>query len=197
MSGRPTDRSQSGLDRLLLFVVAVVALVFLAPYALGLLGVDVRGGGGGSPTPSDHDLTILAARGEAIADDRSSVGAVRLVVVPNHGRTPVDLGDGTAIWVDDRSHHLGPAGTSPDAVDGAYRVAAADGSTPVLETTTERGVVVFDLGTDDVDGVGEFGDRLRAGETASVTLVTPDGETLTRELAVPDPIPAGAEEVWL
>lgn len=197
MTGPSAGRAQSGLDRLLLFVVVVVALVFVAPHVLGLAGIDVRSDVGAPPAESNHDLTILAARGEAIADDRDSIGAVRLVVVANHDRTPVDLRDGTAIWVDDESHHIAPRSARSDGVDGTYTGEVIGRGTPVLERPTDRGVLQFDLGTDDLDDADEFGRRLDAGETATVTLVTPHGETLTRRLTVPDPIPSDAEEVWL
>lgn len=190
-------RGQSGLDRLLLFVFVVLALVFLAPIALELAGVDVRSGAGAQSAPSDHDLTVLAARGEAVASDGSSVGVVRLLVVPNHDRAPVDLGESTAIWVDGGERHLGPAGGSAGDLDGTYAAAARDSGAPVLQTPTDVGVLRFDIGSDDLPDVPEFGRRLEAGETASVTLVTPRGETLTRTLSVPAEIPDGRDEVWL
>lgn len=190
-------RSQSGLDSLLLFVVAVVAVVFLIPHALGLVGIDVRGTAGAPAEPSDHDLTILAARGEAIADDRSSIGAVRLVVAPNHDRAPVNLHDGTAILVGDDTAHLAPAGTDRPAPDGTYSAVAEDSGAAVLETPTDRGILRFDLGTDDVDAASEVGQRLATGESATITLVTPHGEHLTRDLAVPESLPADRTAVAL
>lgn len=186
------SRGQSGLDRLLLFVVAVLALLFVAPHALDLAGVDIQeGGGSGSAVPaSDADLTVLAARGEAA--DGSSVGVVRLVVSPNPGRTPVDLSAGMAVWAGDRSYYLAPAGSGGDGFDGTYDVGAVGGGSPVLDEPTDRGVVRFDLGTDDVGGAEEFGSRLAAGETATVTLVTQRGDAISREIRVPDsPSPGG------
>lgn len=191
------ERSQSGLDRLLLFVVAVVALVFLVPHVLGFVGVDVRGPSGGVAPPGDHDVTILAARGEAIDGQPSSIGAVRLTVVPNHGRAPVNLRDVTALWVGDDVYHLAPDGTDAGGVDGTFAVSSADGGGTVLTDPSDRGVLRFDLGTDDVDGATEVGRRLETGETATVTLVTQRGEHLTRELTVPGEIPPGQDEVWL
>lgn len=190
------DRSQTGLDRLLLFVVAVVALVFLVPHVLGFVGVDVRGPSGGVAPPSDHDVTVLAARGEAIDGQRSSIGTVRLTVVPNHGRTPVNLRDVTALWVGDDVYHLAPDGTDTGGVDGTVAVSSTDGGT-VLADPSDRGVLRFDLGSDDVDGATEVGRRLETSETATVTLVTERGEHLTRELTVPGEIPPGQDEVPL
>lgn len=196
----PFDRSQSGLDRLLLFVVVVVGLVIVVPYAFGMVGVDVRGPTGAAPAPSDHDLTILAARGGAIDGERSSVGTVRLVVAPNHDRTPVDLRDVSAIWIGSDVAHLATAGTERadgSGTDGTYTASAMEGGGPILEEPTDRGVLRFDVGTDDVGGADEVGRRLAAGDTATVTLVTAHGEHLTRELSVPAEIPRGQDEVWL
>lgn len=182
----PADRGQSGLDRLLLFVVAVIALLFVAPHVLGLAGIDVREAPAGSAEPtSDADLAILAARGDAVAAD-GSVGVVRLVVSPNPGRTPVDLSDGMAMWAGTRSYYLAPAESGGEGFDGTYAVAGAGGASPVLDEPTARGVIRLDLGTDDVAEASEFGRRLSPGETATVTLVTPSGEAITRELRVPE-----------
>lgn len=187
MHATSTDRGQSGLDRLLVFVVGVVALLVVAPHVLGLVGIDVGQGPAAGPTAGDeHDLLVLEARGTAV--DGGSVGAVRLVVTPAPNREPVDLGDGMAIWVADRSYYLVPDGADAD-LEGTYRAAVIDGEGQLLERATDRGELVFDLGTtDDVPGIPEFGSRLEAGETVSVTLVTPDGETLTRKLTVPETV---------
>lgn len=197
MIAAPRGRGQSGLDRLLLFVVLAIALVIIAPHVLGLAGIDVSGDGSGPTAPPDHDLAILAARGEAVDASEPSVGAVRLVVSPEPGREPVDLRAGTAIWIGEETFDLVPVGSGGDDADGRYGVAAVDGESAVLERPTDRGTLRFDLGTDDVPDVPEFGDRLAAGETATVVLVTPRGETVSRQLTVPSDVPAGAAEVGL
>lgn len=174
------DRGQSGLDRLLLFVLAVVALLLVAPHVLGALGIDVDGRPAAPPGEADHDMVVLEARGTAV--EGGSIGAVRLVVTPAPGREPVDLGEQIAIWVADRSTYLSPNGD----LEGAYRAAVIGGEGQVLESATARGELVFDLGeTDDVAGVPEFGSRLEPGDAVAVTIVTPRGETLTRRLEVP------------
>lgn len=184
-----TDRGQSGLDRLLVFVLAVVVLLVVTPHVLGLVGVDVGPGPGGPPSADEaHDLVILEARGTAVDAGAGTVGAVRLVVTPAANRAPVDLGEGLAIWVADRSYYLGPDGANA-GLEGTYRASVIDGDGRTLETAEARGELLFDLGdTDDVADVPEFGSRLRAGETVSVTLVTPGGETLTRRLTVPEQV---------
>lgn len=183
--GSTTDRAQSGLDRLLLFVLAVVAVLVVAPHALGLAGIDV----GPRPTveettTADHDVVVLEARGTALEGD--TVGAVRLVVTPAPGREPVDLQEHLAVWTADRTRYLSAGGGEKTDLDGAYRAAAIDGEGAVLRSATARGELVFDLGDDDVAAVPEFGRELEAGQTVAVTIVTPRGETSTRRLVVPD-----------
>lgn len=187
MTTTPPRRAQSGIDRLLIFVVAVLALLFVAPHVLGFAGIDIQERAGGPPEPnSESDLTILSARGDAVAIDGSSIGVVRLVVSPNPGRTPVDLSEGMAMFVGGESYYLAPAGGGGEGFDGTYAVERAGGGSPVLDEATQRGVIEFDLGSDDVDEADEFGERLAAGETATVTLVTARGEAITRELRVPE-----------
>lgn len=190
------DRSQSGLDRLLLFVVAVVAVVFLAPHLLGFAGIDVRGTGGSPVGPSDHDLTILAVQGEAVDGD-GSVGALRVVVAPTHDRAPVDLRDGTVVVGTDDVYRLAPANTDAGDADGTYTAAAIQGGGSVLQAPTDRGELRIDVGTDDVADAAEVGSRLEPGETATLTLVTATGERLTRQVTVPESIPTDRERVAL
>lgn len=189
------DRSQSGLDRLLLFVVAVVVVVFLAPHVLGLAGIDVRGTGGGSGAPSDHDLTILAVQGEAVDD--GSIGAVRLVVAPNRDRVPVDLRAVSVTVGTDEVYTLAPANGDAGAADGTFAAAAIDGGGTVLQTATDRGELRIDLGTDDVADAAEVGSRLEPGQGATITLESSRGERLTRHVTVPESIPTGEERVSL
>lgn len=193
MHGSQTDRAQSGLDRLLLFVLVVVAVLLVAPHALGFVGIDVTSTPRGPPTgAAAHDLVVLEARGIAVDEAEGSIGAVRLVVTPAANREPVDLGDQLVIWVDDRTAYLHPNDPG-DGFDGTYRASLVDGEGTVLADATDRAELVFDLGdTDDVDGVDEFGRRLRAGDTVSLTIVTPHGETLTRELTVPETVAGDA-----
>jgi len=194
-AGDRAGRAQSGLDRLLLFVLAVVILVLVSPHVLGLAGVDVGAEPAAPPAAdADHDLLVLEARGTAIQD--GTIGAVRLVVTPSPDRVPVDLGAQMAIWAGDRSYYLGPGSGSGEGFDGGYRAGVIDGPGQVLDSRTARGELVFDLGeTDDVSGVPEFGSRLEPGETVAVTIVTPHGETRTRRLTVPDAV--GGDSVAL
>ena len=191
-------RAQSGLDRLALFVLVVLAVLIVVPTGLGFLGVDIRhadtsgadGTGAAGPAP---DLIVLTADATAIDDARASVGAVTLVVTRSPATEPVDLSEVTVTWADGGAYTLVHAGSAGPAADGEFEASLArdgrDGTT--LSQSGDRGVLRFDLGTDDVGGVAEFGERLPAGETVTVELTTASGRTTTANLTVPDPIPSG------
>lgn len=182
-------RGQSGLDRLMLFILFLVAVAAITPFVFGLGGIDVRGtedASSATPTPTgpaaDDGLVVLTASGETAGFGGESVGVVR-VVVTKTGAESLDTAAMTATWVDtDGSYVLTAAGEGASGADGEFAV----------EKTDERAVLTFDLGRDDADGVGEFGRRLEAGETVALSLTTGDGETTTVTLEVPESL--GDEE---
>lgn len=185
-----TGRGQSGLDRLALFVLAVFIVVLVTPTILQFAGVDVRGSESADAAGSPR-LTVLGAEGAAIDGDRTSVGEVR-VVVANTGGGEVDPADLSVTWIGGGSYDLAAAGADREA-DGTFTVSPVDGSRDdaVLREHGDRAVLTLDLGSDDVDGAAEFGSRLGAGETATVSLTSPDGAAATTGLFAPDPLPAG------
>ncbi|WP_340101103.1 hypothetical protein [Salinibaculum salinum] len=182
-------RSQSGLDRLVLFILFLVAVVAITPFVFGLGGIDVRATGdttSATPTPTgpatDEGIVILSATGETAGFGGESVGVVR-VVITKTGAETLDTAAMTATWVDaGGSYVLTAPGEGASGADGAFAIAEADG----------RAVLTFDLGRDDADSVGEFGRRLEAGETVTLSLTTGDGQTTTVTLEVPDSL--GDEE---
>lgn len=192
-----TERGQSGLDRLMLFVVALIVIVFATPYLLGLGGVDVRGTAtpAATPTPTPNGtaepvgLVVLNASGETGGFGSETVGVVRLVVTRNGSGQPVDTTAVTANWADlNNTYTLTARGTGGSAADGEFDVAVEgpSGSDTTLTETGDRAILTFDLGTDDVDGVDEFGHRLLPGETVTFTMTTGGGKTTRLTLTVPD-----------
>lgn len=182
---RESSRGQSGLDRLMLFVFAVVVIVLVVPFVLGLGGVDVRGGNldsGGTPTPNaaagPGSVIVLGATGEAGPD--GSVGVVRVAITKNGTGAPVDAGKLTATWTNGGSYSLVAEESGGSGADGAFGldVTGLSESGTVLNQTGDRATLTFDLGRDDVDGVPEFGQRLQPGSTVTLWL-TPDGGTTT------------------
>jgi hypothetical protein len=168
-----TQRGQSGLDRLALFVLGVLLVLLVAPTVLGFAGIDIRAANPADSGPSG--LVVLAVEGDSIKN--GSVGEVRVVTtVVGDGR--VAPGALSARWTAGEWYRLAPAGSG--GADGEFTVEIEEG---------DRAILTFDLGTDDVSGVGEFGSRLRAGETATLTLIGTDTR-VTRQVQVPEPLPA-------
>lgn len=188
MDGTDTPRGATDLDRLLYFITAVVAVLLVVPPALGLAGFDVRDGtliGGEEPPPADvDDVQILSAFGTGINENRSSVGVVELVVAT--GNQSIQLQDVTVVWENGQRFELTPA-----EVNAGHGSFAVSGDT-VLEDSTDRAVLRFDLGTSDLSGVDPFGDSLEPGDTVTVSITTAAGAGTSRVLTVPDPLPSGA-----
>lgn len=186
---RASDRPVgSGVGRLALFVSGVLLVLLVAPTALQFAGVDVRDPGA-TGTERPVRLITLGAEAGAVDDGRTSVGAVR-VVVTKTGGGQVDPSELTATWIGSGTYTLIAAGAEGEA-DGTFTAVPVDPDRedPILREHGDRAVLTFDLGGDDVDGAGEFAGRLGPGETATVSLTTPEGSTATAELAVPDPLP--------
>lgn len=182
-------RGQSGLDRLLLFVVFVVALVAVTPFVFELGGLDLRGGETASADPSTPDeltaegsIVVLGVTGDTAGFGGEEIGAVR-VVVTTTGTEPLDTAAWTATWLGPNGkYRLLPTGQGGVGTDGVFRV---DGS-------EDRAVLIFDLGLDDADGAEEFSRRLNEGDTVTLSLTTSDGTTTTVTLDVPQSL--GDEE---
>ncbi len=182
-----TDRAQSGLDRLALFLLALFLVLLVTPTVLGFAGVDVRESGE-SADEEAPTLTVLGIEGVAVDGDRESVGAVR-VTVTNAGGGAIDPREMTATLVGNGTYELVAAGEDGTA-DGSFAVESTDeDDDPVLRGHTERAVLVVDLGTDDVADTREVGERLGAGDSATLTFVTSDGASVRLVLSPPEPLP--------
>ncbi len=183
-----TGRAQTGLERLGAFLLAIFLVLLVTPTVLGFAGVDVR-----APGEADSEepprLTVLGIEGFAIDEDRSSIGAVR-VVVTNTGGGEIDPRALSVTWVDNGTHDL-VAARSDASADGTFVVRAGTESREetVLRERTDRAVLEFDIGSDDLDGADEVGDRLDGGESATLTVVTADGESTRLVLSPSQTLP--------
>ena len=187
--------AQSGIDRLMLFVLAVLVVVFATPFVLGAAGIDVRAppAGGTAGTASPPALVVLETSGTAVDVSDPSVGVVRMVVTTS-GDQPLDLSDATISWSDGGGAytlvHTSGAGQAADGQFSASLVRANRTGT-TLSQWSDRGVLRFDLGSDNIGGIDEFGTRLQPGETVTVRLTTAAGQTTTTNLTVPGQISSG------
>ena len=193
------SRAQADIDRMALFVFGAMALLLIAPIALGFVGIDVGAGSddrseemdGNATAPAETTVAepsieygpetfvqVLAIEGAAIDENRTSVGAVELVFTPSAEAAPLDPANLTVTWIGAGSYDLSTTGEEGTFLAGVETVEA-----------TERGTLLFDLGTDDIDGIEAFGDRLEPGDEVTVILASNDGETVRETFEVPDEIP--------
>lgn len=190
MTGRErASRGQAGLDRLMLFVLAVVLFLVVTPPVLGLFGIDVVGGGDGESGDSegvvvageaDGAIQILGARGTDIDTEAGTVGTVELTVAPGATDGAVDLQRFSMQWLSDRSYHLLPEGTEGGDGTFAYdqRELRESGNTTTIRV--------------DVAGTDAFEGPLVAGQTVTVVLIGPEGENVEYGLTVPEQLPAAS-----
>jgi len=188
MAGTSGSGGQTDLDRLFYFVAAIVAFLVVVPTTLGVAGLDVRDGSllsGGGAESAPEGVQILAAYGTGIDGNGTSVGVVEAVVA-NGGGSTVDLSQATVTWEGRQRYELTPHGV--DVGHASFNVTGD----VVLAESTDRAILRFDLGSDDLAGVDGFGERLAPGQTVTVSIMTDDGVRTNRELVVPDPLPAGS-----
>ena len=192
---RGDTRGQSGLDRLLLFVVFLVAVTAVAPFALEFGGVDVRQTTDAEETPvptvtpEDDGVIVLGATGETGGFGDDTVGVVHVVVTKNGSGSAIDTSTMTASWVGPGSSSSLTAATSETngAGDGTFdvNVTGPSDSETLLNASGDRATLTFDLGADDVEGVSEFGSRLESGDRVTLELTTDSGATTRTTFAVP------------
>lgn len=182
------DRGQSGLDGLAVFLLAVLLLLLVTPTVLGFAGVDVRAPDEETDQEEGPTLTVLGIEGVAVDEDRASIGAIR-VTVTNAGGGEIDPRALSATLVHNGTYDLaGPGGDT--TADGTFAVESTDDDGEVvLGGHEERAVLVVDVGTDDVGAAREVGERLRAGDSATLTVVTEDGASVRLVLAPPETFP--------
>jgi archaellin len=188
MAGTPGSSGQTDVDRLFYFVAAIVAFLIVVPTTLGVAGLDVRDGsllGGNGPESGPEGVQILAAYGTGVDDNATSVSVVE-VVVANGGGSTIDLSEATVTWDGGQVYELTPRG-----VDAGHASFDVTGDV-VLAEPTDRAILRFDLGSEDIAGVDRFGERLAPGQTVTLSIMTDDGVRTNRELVVPDPLPGGS-----
>lgn len=190
---RGETRAQSGLDRLILFVVFLVVIVAVLPFVFGLGGIDVRGTNAGGSGPAagepaaDDGVVVLGATGETGGFGEDTVGVVRVVVTKNGSGPAIDTSTMTATWVGQSGSYALTTAGSGGSGDGEFgvNVTGPSDSETMLNQSGDRAILTFDLGTDDAGNVEEFGHRLEAGETVTLTLAADSGATTRVTLTVP------------
>lgn len=183
-------RGQVGIGTLVVFV----SMVLVASIAAGVLintagllqGKSSAAGSQASQQVTDR-LVVVGQTGTAIQD--GEVGLVNVTVMKGPGADEIDLRDVTVTWIGPSgAYHVvsNPADTNaPDGTFSAVLLHDADAE-PILDESSDRGVLTFDVGSDDRSGIREFGERLEGGEVVSVRLTSRSGQTTAITLGVPE-----------
>jgi hypothetical protein len=180
------SRGQADIWRLLAVILGVTIVLAVAPAALGFAGIDVREDSSeDDPRDEDGSLLVVSSVGTDIDDNRTSLGVVELLVTPAGGS--VDIDTVTVTWNGTDGPELTPVGV--DAGDASFGVELPRGERIV--EPGEQALLRVDLGTDDIDDVQQFGERLEPGDTVTVTVRTDAGMETTETFTVPDPLPSG------
>jgi len=190
-----TTRGQSGLDKLLVFVIGAVIVVAALPAVLGVAGIDVRENPSPTntttptPTPEPASLQVLNASVEQTNKTAQTVGIVRVTVTKVGSAASVDLSEATVTWAGKSVYFLRPSGVERADSDGEFGVSVQhiqNDTGLVLGDTGDRATLTFDIGDDDVAGLGQFGEPLAEGETVDLVLATANGRTTSVTVRVPE-----------
>mgnify|MGYP000684081453 CR=1 FL=1 len=208
----PTDdsseRGQVGIGTLIVFIAMVLVAAIAAGVLIntaGFLQTKSEETGQQSGQQVTNRLQVTGATGTELAN--SNVGVINMTLKKSPGASNIDLENATVQWV-------GPSGTynlvnsSVDApgADGKFAIQAfkdADDSEPVLNDPDDRMIMIFDLGTSDVNlggtdsGIpGAFGEPIPEGSSVNVKITTKSGATTTEQLTIPQTL-SGSSAVQL
>jgi archaellin len=184
-------RGQNDIPRLLGFILAITALLVVVPFVFGVAGIDIRDSSVGDTGDSDSgeledgSLVILSTFGTSVNDDRTTVGVVEVLVAASG--EDVVLDDVTVTWDGGDRYELAPAFVG--SADSSFGVETFRGETTLAPG--EKAMLRFDVETDDIDDVPEFGDRLEPGDTLTIRITTGQGAETTTTVTVPNPLPEG------
>ncbi len=190
-----TTRGQSGLDRLLVFVVVVIVLVAVLPSVLGFAGIEVRPPDDPptptptpTATPEPAGIQILNTTSELNRSANQTVGVITVTLTKVGSTAPVDARNLTVTWANGGVYTLRASGSDRQPRNGSFGVSVShidDGPETVLVRGGDQATLTFDIGRDNVDGIPEFGSALRPGDSVDIVLTTPDDRTAAVTVTVP------------
>jgi archaellin len=136
--------------------------------------------------PTDPGVVVLGVTGETGGFGDDTVGVVRVVVTKDGTGPAVDAASITANWVGpDRGYALSTGGGNGADAEFAVAVTGPSDDGPLLTQPEARATLTFDLGSDDVEGIGAFSRRLESGDTVTLELTTDSGKTERVTFTVP------------
>lgn len=186
-------RGQGDIGRLLGFILAITALLVIVPFVFGLAGIDIQDSSVGNTGDSasgelkDGSLIILSTFGTEVNANRTTVGVVEVIVAASGEDVALDAV--TVTWESTNRYELAPA--TVGSADSSFGVETfQEGRT--LSGSGEKAMLRFDIGTDDIDSIPNFGERLDPGDTVTITVTTGQGAETTTTMTVPNPLPDGS-----
>jgi flagellin-like protein len=174
-------RGQVGIGTLIVFIAMVLVAAIAAGVLIntaGFLQTQAEATGEESTAQVTNNVDIVSSIGKDTGS--GSIDTVDIVIKKSAGSDPIDVGD---IQI----QYVSPNGVVTTTVSSATDIStsAVSGSTPVLESQSDRIELTIDL-----DGGNEFSNTLGAGAEAEITLTTASGAQTFETLRVSDPLSA-------
>jgi len=204
------SRGQVGIGTLIVFIAMVLVAAIAAGVLINTAGFLQSGAEETGQQSSDQvtnrlqEVSTIGQIGTVSGEER--IGLVNITVSRSPGASNVDLSQATIQWVDssgsyDLVHQSQSSGTA-DGSFGTTIVQDEDGSQPVLNEGADRLKISLDVGAAPFavsvggDNLGDFGDSLTEGDTATIRLTTATGGTTEVQINVPQTL-SGASAVTL
>ncbi|WP_430504070.1 archaellin/type IV pilin N-terminal domain-containing protein [Haloparvum sp. PAK95] len=181
------DRGQVGIGTLIVFI----AMVLVAAIAAGVLINTAGFLQSQSEQTGEESTSQVTDRVQEIntignvTPSEDGVNQINVSVMKGSGAADIDLSKLTI-------EYIGPNGADTltyDETDLAnsssyFQIDAVRGTEPVAENSSDRFVLVIDLGA----AAGDNPANLQTGQTASLRITTASGATTSIELRVPDSV---------
>lgn len=200
---RRPRRGQVGIGTLIVFISMVLVAAIAAGVLIntaGILQTQSQETGEKSTSQTTNRLQVISSVGGDINANDGTLGYVNLTVKRGPGAGDIDLRNATMTWVGPSgSYNLVESTTDSSSAGGVYaatRFKDSEDTHPVLTKSDDRVILTFDLGSDSVSGVPEFGQRLHRGDVVSVDITTESGATTQLTIGVPESL-AGKSTVAL
>jgi flagellin FlaB len=176
------DRGQVGIGTLIVFIALVLVAAIAAGVLIntaGFLQSQAEATGEESTSQVSDRINIQSVTGiNTGGSGDGDIEQLEVVVSLAPGSDPVDLTDATFEYLAGSATTF----TGGSAEVGIFNNVAGPSSGSLLESNDDQVVVPILL-----DGTGDIGTNLDAGDSAELTITTSNGGSSTTTITVPDP----------